>query len=269
MADELRFVHFSDTHIVGRGVTLRDVDTCGTLARVVDAVNALTPRPRFVLVGGDLASPDLHPDVKSGLRDVTEADYEAAYRLLREFLGRLTVPVHVILGNHDRRAPFRRVVLGDPPAGDRRHHYVIDADGYRICALDSLDPGRNPGRLGEEQLTWLRERLGEARDRHAVVAVHHHALPVGVPWLDDQMLTDAEDLWRVVRDAGNVRAVLCGHVHLEHAAVRDGVPLFTTPSTCFQIPKQAQGRAYLAGPPALRVVTLRGPEVTTEVLALE
>lgn len=59
MADELRFVHFSDPHIVGREVKLRDVDTCRTLERVVERVNALRPRPEFVLVGGDLASPDL------------------------------------------------------------------------------------------------------------------------------------------------------------------------------------------------------------------
>ena len=35
MADDLRFVHFSDTHIVRPGVQLRDVDTCRTLERVV------------------------------------------------------------------------------------------------------------------------------------------------------------------------------------------------------------------------------------------
>jgi Icc protein len=268
MADALNFVHCSDTHIVARGVTLRDVDTCAALERVVDRVNALTPRPRFVLVGGDLASPDLHPDVKRGARDVTDEDYEAAYALLCTVLGRLTVPVHVILGNHDRRVPFRRIVLREPLPEDRRHHYVLDTDGYRICALDSLDAGRNPGWLGEEQVEWLHDRLWEARHRHAIVAVHHHALPVGVQWLDEQMLTDADELWRVVRDAGNVRAVLCGHVHLEHAAVRDGVPLFTTPSTCFQISDQSDDRAYLPGPPAFRVVRCAGARVTSEVVAV-
>lgn len=265
---ELSFVHFSDTHIVGRDVKLRDVDTCRTLERVVERVNALEPRPQFVIVGGDLASPDLHPDVKSGARAVTDADYEASYVLLCELLGRLTVPVHVLLGNHDRRVPFRRVVLREPMPEERRHHYVIDADGYRVCALDSLEPGRNPGWLGENQLTWLHDRLWEARHRHALVAVHHHAVPVGVRWLDEQMLTDADEFWRIVRDADNVRGVLCGHVHLEHEAVHDGVPLFTTPSTCFQISKQSQDRAYLAGPPALRLVTCRGARVTSEVLAV-
>jgi Icc protein len=268
MADDLRFVHFTDTHIVRPGVQVRDVDTCRTLERVVDAVNNLRPRPAFVIVGGDLASPDLDEDVKRGARGVTDGDYELAYTVFREILERLTVPTYMLMGNHDRRGPFRRIVLRAPAPEDQPHRYVVDVDSYRLCALDSLDPGKKPGLLGDDQLAWLRDRLREAADRHAVIAVHHHAVPVGVPWLDDQMLTDADALWAVIREAGNVRGVLCGHVHLQHEAVREGVPLFTTPSTCFQISKQSRDRPYLAGPPVLRVVTCRAGQITSEVLAV-
>jgi hypothetical protein len=31
MTDELRFVYFTDTHVVAPGIRLRDVDTCQTL----------------------------------------------------------------------------------------------------------------------------------------------------------------------------------------------------------------------------------------------
>jgi 3',5'-cyclic AMP phosphodiesterase CpdA len=80
------------------------------------------------------------------------------------------------------------------------------------------------------------------------------------------MLMDADALWDVIREAGNVRGVLCGHVHLQHEAVRDGVPVFITPSTCFQTSKQFQEQRYLPGPPVLRVVTCRAGEITSEVL---
>jgi 3',5'-cyclic AMP phosphodiesterase CpdA len=265
MPPELRFVHFTDTHVIAPGVRLRDVDTCASLVRVVDAVNALRPRPAFVVVGGDLASPDLAPDVTEGRRQVTDADYEASYAALRARLARLTMPFHVLMGNHDRRGPFRRA-LGEPPAGEADpHRYVVDVDGYRLCALDSLIPGEKPGRVGEGQLAWLRERLREAADRDVVIAVHHHVVPVGVERLDVQMLLDADALWRLIREAGNVRGVLCGHVHLSHEEVRDGVPVVTTPSTCFQSSKQFKEKQYLAGPPALRLVTCRDGAMTTEL----
>src|SRR5262249_48158579 len=143
----------------------------------------------------------------------------------------------VLMGNHDRREPFRRVMLAETSPQTARHRYMVDVDGYRFCGLDSLDPGQKPGRLGAEQLDWLRDRLPEAAGRHAVIAVHHHAVPIGLERLDVQMLLDAEALWETIRDAGNVCGVLCGHVHLQHEEVRDGVPIVTTPSTCFQSSK--------------------------------
>src|SRR5262245_369225 len=225
MSDELRFVHFTDTHVVAPGVRLREVDTCQTLARVVDAVNDLRPRPAFVIVGGDLVSPDLTPDVMQGLREATDQDYEASYAVLRGLLDRLMVPFHVLMGNHDRRGPFRRAMLSREASDGQPHCFVVDADGYRVCALDSLDPGKKPGVLGAGQLDWLSRRLHEATDRHCVIAVHHHAVPIGLSRLDDQMLTDADELWKLIGEAGNVRGVVCGHVHLQHEEVRDGVPV--------------------------------------------
>jgi 3',5'-cyclic-AMP phosphodiesterase len=265
---ELRFVHFTDTHVVKPGVKLREVDTCASLGRVVDAANALDPRPAFVIVGGDLVSPDISSDSLEGHRDASEDEYEASYAVLRSILDGLTVPYHMLMGNHDRRRPFRRVMLSQREPGDERHCFVVDAGGYRVCGLDSLDPGKKPGVLGAEQLEWLRDRLHEAADRDVVVAVHHHAVPIGVDRLDVQMLTDADALWKLIVEAGNVRGVLCGHVHLQHEEVRHGVPVVTTPSTCFQSSKAFKEKRYLTGPPALRLVTCRAGEVTSELRQL-
>ena len=268
MTDELRFVYFTDTHVVAPGIRLRDVDTCQTLERVVDAVNALRPRPQFVVVGGDLVSPDIPSATIEGHRDATDAEYEASYTVLRSILARLAVPCHVLMGNHDRRGPFRRVMGLEPAPETAPHRYVVDCDGYRLCALDSLDPGKKPGRLGEAQLGWLRDRLREAVDRHVVIAVHHHAVPIGLERLDVQMLMDADAFWSIVAEAGNVRGVLCGHVHLQHEEVRHGIAVVTTPSTCFQSSKLFHEKRYLPGPPALRLVTCRAGRMTSDVTTL-
>jgi len=105
-------------------------------------------------------------------------------------------------------------------------------------------------------------------DRHVVIAVHHHVVPIGLERLDVQMLLDADALWKLIGETGNVRGVLCGHVHLQHEEVHDGVPVATTPSTCFQSSKAFKEKQYLAGPPTLRLVTCRGPALTSEVVAV-
>ncbi|MBI3328025.1 MAG: metallophosphoesterase, partial [Nitrospinae bacterium] len=233
--ESLTFVHFSDTHIVRPGVRLREVDTCHTLAQVVDAVNRLTPQPAFVVIGGDLVSPDVDPEVKAKVRDVTVRDYEASYEVFHSLVNRLAVPVHFVMGNHDRRVPFRRVVLKEPQPWDRPYYYAFAAGSYRICVLDSLEAGKEGGYLRHAQLAWLRKQLREHADRPTLLIVHHHTVPVGARRLDEIMLINAGDLWRIVREGTHVCAMLCGHVHLSHEEIRDGVPVFTTPSTCVQV----------------------------------
>lgn len=268
MTDSLTFVHFSDTHIVRPGVRLRDVDTIATLTRVVEAVNEMTPQPTFVVIGGDLVSPDVEPEVKAKTRELSVRDYEAAYEIFQGLVSRLNLPVHYVMGNHDRRVPFRRVILKDPQPTDRPHHYAFSVRQHRICILDSLEPQKEGGYIGHAQLAWLRKQLHQYAESPTILVVHHQAVPVGVPVLDQIMLMNAEDLWQVVHEVNNVCAVLCGHVHLPYAGERDGIPVFTTPSTCFQLSDAPNGLSVSPGPPMLRLVTCQGREVSTKVIAV-
>jgi 3',5'-cyclic-AMP phosphodiesterase len=93
-------------------------------------------------------------------------------------------------------------------------------------------------------------------------------VPVGIRVLDQIMLIDAEDLWQVVHEVNNVCAVVCGHVHLPFAGQRDGIPVFTTPSTCFQFAEGPNGLAVSGDPPMLRLVTCQGREVSSTVITV-
>jgi Icc protein len=140
MSESLTFVHFSDTHIIQPGVRLRDVDTNETLTRVVQTVNGLDPQPAFVVIGGDLVSPDIAPEVRAKTRELTVRDYERSYETFHSLVSRLNVPVHYVMGNHDRRVPFRRVIQRDAQPTDQPHYYAFTAGHYRVCILDSLEP---------------------------------------------------------------------------------------------------------------------------------
>jgi 3',5'-cyclic-AMP phosphodiesterase len=266
MSDSLTFVHFSDTHIVRPDVRLRGVDTIETLTRVVEAVNGLTPPPAFVVIGGDLVSPDVAPEVKAKTRELTVRDYETSYEVFHSLVSRLHVPVHYVMGNHDRRVPFRRVILNDPQPTDRPHYYAFTCGAYRLCILDSLEPQKEGGYLGHAQLAWLRQQLHQHAEGPTILVVHHQVVPVGVKVLDQIMLMNAEDLWQVVSEGNNVCAVLCGHVHLPFAGQRDGIPVLATPSTCFQLAEGSNGLAVSGDPPMLRLVTCHGREVSTTVI---
>jgi len=266
MSESLTFVHFSDTHIVGPEVRLRDIDTMATLTRVIDVVNRLDPQPAFVVIGGDLVNPDSAPDVKAKTRELSVRDYERAYEIFHSLVSRLHAPVHYVMGNHDRRVPFHRIMRHDPQPSDQPYYYTFPAGQYRVCLLDSLQPPQDSGYLGPAQLAWLRKQLRQHAEVPTILVVHHQVVPVGIHILDQLMLLDAEDLWQVVREANNVCAVLCGHVHLPFAGERDGIPVFTTPSTCFQFAERPDRLVVSGDPPMFRLVTCQGREVSSTVI---
>src|SRR5262245_58759403 len=111
-----RFVHLTDTHITAGGRWRSragdfEFDTEASLRRVVEAVRALNPAPAFAVLGGDLASPDL----LDRERRLGPDDYEPSYRLLAHILGGLPCPIHFLMGNHDNRVAFNRVLRVSAP----------------------------------------------------------------------------------------------------------------------------------------------------------
>ena len=264
-----RFVHLTDTHIMAGG-TWRpragdfEFDTEASLRRVVEAVRALDPAPAFAVLGGDLASPDL---LDRG-RALTAEQYEPSYRLLAEILAGLPCPTHVLVGNHDHRVAFNRVLRPDAPAPDAAQYYSFDHGGYHFVVLDSQEPGQAAGLLDAEQLRWLRTDLAEHRDQPTLVFVHHHPWPLGLEWIDSMSLRNGDALVAALDEHPDVRWVICGHVHLDHASQRGRLTMLTTPSTCIQLSKVAQAGKVFPGPPAFRIVDVAGDQLSTRVIHL-
>jgi len=230
----------SDTHIKPEGrLAYRRVDTALFLARAVDHVRALIPAPDVVLLTGDL--------VDAGLED--------EYLRLRSLLAPLPMPVYVIPGNHDARAPLRRVFGGDgylPPDGEYLH-YVVEHYPVRLVGLDTLVPGQGGGRLGPDRLAWLDARLGEAPARPTLVFMHHPPFKTGVEGMDAQWLEDGEALGAVIRRHPQVEGVTCGHVHRAIHARWAGTVVTTAPSSAHQVTldlRRPGGLTWMLEPPA-------------------
>jgi 3',5'-cyclic-AMP phosphodiesterase len=266
-AARFRFVHLTDTHVMAGGKWKSsagdfEFDTEASLRRVVDAVRRLDPAPAFAVLGGDLASPDM---LDRG-RVLTPAEYEPSYRLLAEILAGLPCPVRFLVGNHDDRIAFNRVLRPDAPTVDAPHYYAFDHQGYHFVALDSQEPGQAGGVLDAPQLTWLRDDLGQHLNEPTIIFVHHHPWPLGLQWIDTMSLRNGEELIDVLQGHPDLRWIICGHVHLDQAIQRRGLTMFTTPSTCVQLSKLSQARKMLPGPPAFRIVDVVGDQLSTRVL---
>ncbi len=218
----LKFVVISDLHIVPERELSHAVDTGERLAHAVSHINRLHPDAEFCIAAGDL----------------TDRGEIAAYRRLKQSVSGLNPPLYLTLGNHDDRRNYLQVfddaIVADTGFAD----ICIDRSGHRILVLDSLDSGRHPGLVAAPQLEWLAARLGEARDRPAIVVMHHNIC-------DLQVCTDAIRLHEnrsfadVLEGHPDIRHVISGHVHLSSSGVYRGIPFTTFAGSHYNIdPRQ-------------------------------
>lgn len=98
-----------------------------------------------------------------------------------------------------------------------------------MVLLDSQVVGVPHGKLSEQQLQLLDNKLTEYPERHTLVLLHHHPLLVGSAWLDQHTLKESERFWDVVAKHSNVKAILCGHVHQDMNRIHLGARVMATP----------------------------------------
>jgi 3',5'-cyclic-AMP phosphodiesterase len=253
----VRLAHLSDLHVVGPGRKLLGrIDTDGMLARAVAHLQTRAPGVDGVLITGDL--------VDTG----SVAEYEA----LAALLAPLTVPIYLLLGNHDDRAGFRAVFGASPWIPATGHvQYALDLGPLRLLALDTHEPGQTGGRLCGQRRAWLAEQLAAARDRPVLIAMHHPPFATGLPFMDGYGLDpdDARAFAALVAAHPNVERIVCGHLHRAISARFAGTVAATVPSTAHQVALDfdpSRPGAFTFEPPAITLHTWVDGRLVTHAL---
>lgn len=247
----LRLVQITDTHLFGAAAgDLRGRVTLPAMHAVLDAAAADIAAADALLVTGDLVQDD-----PGGY-----AHFHAALRHLRK-------PVLCLPGNHDDTAQMRAALLRDGPfqVGGWR-----DLADWRLVLLDSTIPGQAGGRLAPAELDTLELALAGAGQRHVLVCLHHHPVPMASRWLDEVGLENPAALFGIVDRHSSVRGIVWGHVHQAYDSQRGAVRLLSSPSTCTQFRPGAEDFAVDTRPPGYRILELRADgAIDTEVVWLE
>jgi 3',5'-cyclic AMP phosphodiesterase CpdA len=190
-----KIVHISDVHF---GQADAEV-----VAKLTTAI--LTISPDLLVVSGDL----------------TQRARSAQFREAREFLGKFPMPQIVVPGNHD--VPLYNVF-------DR---FVNPLEKYKRFITDDLLPfysddeiaviGINTarsltikgGRINEEQIAAVNERLRNINDQVLKIVVSHHPfdLPEGLD--EDDIVENAEEAMESISQSG-ADVFLSGHLHVSH-----------------------------------------------------
>lgn len=231
--------------------------------QAVEAVNRLQPRPRFMVLCGDL----VHAMPDTPFRDEQERDLKAALKGTDP-----SVPLVFVSGNHD---------LGNTPTPQSVQQYCNQwgddyfsfwVGGVLCLVLNSqlfFDASACP-ELKEAQETWLEEQLSRAsassppehKPKHVLVFQH---IPLYLKSPDEE--DDYFNLQGAVRQQlidrfkrAGVKAVFSGHYHRNAGGCHDGLDMVVSSAIGCQLGQDTHG---------LRVVVVTEAGVVHRYVSLE
>ncbi|MEP7453967.1 phosphodiesterase [Phyllobacterium sp. SB3] len=204
----MKIIQVTDLHLVAQGELLCGLDPLSRLQRCIDDVNEHHADADMIIFTGDLS-------------DTGSID---TYETLAAELNRLVAPYHLMLGNHDNRDAFVRTFTSIAPDEGFIQRVIDTAEG-RVILLDTLETGRTEGRLDDGRLAWLKRKLDAVRDQPVYIFTHHPPFPIHMPHLDPIGLIDADKLFALAQEHGNIRHIFAGHAHRPVAGSWRGIPI--------------------------------------------
>lgn len=211
----LRFVHLSDIHM------RPELGAAKGLARCLEAVHGLRPRPAFILTGGDHVH-DARNDSFEGAK--------AKFDLFTDVMKDTDIPIRYCVGNHDcfgwgpksavptEHMAYGKKMLRDALGVDELTH-AFDAGGWRLCVVDDILPTDFGGQRGyqggfdEAAMDFVDRTFTDAGDRPKLLCTHIPITSaVAMTYSDDTASADRQlPTSLVCRNAKAILALLRKH----------------------------------------------------------
>ena len=239
------FVQISDSHIGFNKPANQDVT--GTLKLALDKINALPVQPDFLIHTGDITHSSKPSEFDTAQQLIASAKVGETFYVPGE---------HDIATDdgamyHDR--------FGKNSRG--RGWYSFTHKGVHFVGLNNCQQVDAMGKMGEDQLSWLKSDLAPHSPSTPIVIFAHIPLWMVYPeW--GWGTPDAAEALTYLKRFGSV-TVLNGHIHQVVQKVEGNVAFHTATSTAF--PQPGPGTAPHAGPMVVPAGKLNSVLGITEV----
>jgi 3',5'-cyclic AMP phosphodiesterase CpdA len=217
----MKIIQITDIHLVERGHRLHGLDPMQRLETCIADINVKNTDADLCVVTGDL----------------THKGTIGAYKDLRDCLRALSIPYHLMIGNHDNRENFRKVFPDTPCDGNGFIQSVIDVAAGRFLLLDTVEQGQNWGSYCSQRRKWLQSQLEKSQGRFVYLFMHHPPFNIGIPCLDRiRLLNTADQIGKIIESHKNIKHIFLGHVHRPGAGSWRGIPYSMMRGTNHQVP---------------------------------
>ncbi|MFX4262720.1 metallophosphoesterase [Pelotomaculum propionicicum] len=143
-------------------------------------------------------------------------------------------PYLACIGNHDKY--LKNAGLGELGflkyvAGRAETRASFNILGHQLILIDSCGQNKDWGEIGDEQISWVVQRLKEAAGRPSFLFLHHPCNGFDV-WFGTK---DFRKFQQAIRRFPDVRGVFCGHMHRHYVStsrfMTGSLPYVVLPAT--------------------------------------
>ena len=207
------FIQISDSHIDNDKFVM-GVDSQKNLSAVVSNIS----KNYFdaLIISGDLAH--------NGTLE--------SYQKLQKILNPIESKIYMLHGNHDNLSNLSQIFNQSS-----LNNFIIGC--WEVIIIDSVQVGKVSGRLNDEQLHTLSQKITTSSAKYIALCLHHPPVSMESDWNDALSLENPEDLFAVIDQFDNIKAIMWGHAHQCAEFNRKGVKLFSCPSTALQFNGQS------------------------------
>ncbi len=155
-----------------------------------------------------------------------------SYQKLQKILNPIESKIYMLHGNHDNLSNLSQIFNQSS-----LNNFIIGC--WEVIIIDSVQVGKVSGRLNDEQLHTLSQKITTSSAKYIALCLHHPPVSMESDWNDALSLENPEDLFAVIDQFDNIKAIMWGHAHQCAEFNRKGVKLFSCPSTALQFNGQS------------------------------
>ncbi|QXU43559.1 metallophosphoesterase [Pedobacter sp. D749] len=227
----LRVAHITDVHLKNQ------FNAPARFAKCLHHLQAQSPKVDLILNGGDIVF-DMNKENIDPIND--------QWKLVQETMkNECSIPVRYCLGNHDiwwNEDSKGDVFYGKKYVMDKlqlaKPYYSVVQSNWKIIVLDSthldIDNTWYIGKLGDEQLDWLKNELENTNKTMPVMVMSHIPILTALLMIEDNIVnkwtmlggdmhTDTAKIINLFYQHPNVKLCLSGHLHMRDKVVYNNV----------------------------------------------